>query len=122
MRSTLVIATAGSHPGWLIAIGTTALFLGAAIALVMSNELYDGAGWNKGMERWARLAAYGGAFLLFLGVFEELGSGQTTLKAVMLVPAALVLVFVLVTSEVLLRRRGQKLIPYVLQGLRARGK
>lgn len=121
MRSRVVIAIAGSHPGLLIAIGTTALFLGAAIALVMSNELYDGAGWSKKMEHWARLAAYGGAFLLFMGVYGELGPGQVALKAVMLAPATLVLVSVLVTSEVLLRRRGQRLIPYVLRGLRARG-
>lgn len=118
----VIVAAASSHPGVLIVLGTTALFLGSVIALVMSNELYDEAGWSEGMGRLARWAAYGGAFSLFLAVLKELGSGQRGLQAIMLLSALLTLGLVLITSTRILHRRGRKLIPYVLSGLRPRGK
>ncbi len=97
-----VAAVAGSHPSVLIVVGTTLLFLGAAIALVMARSPYTDKGWSGKMQRCALWAAYAGAFLEFLGVLEGLGPDQKPLQMAMLVPALLTLGFVAISWPVLL--------------------
>jgi hypothetical protein len=110
IRRAVTAAAAGSHPGVLIVAGTTALFLGAAIGLrAHQHGLYDRAGWRQWMEAIARIAVYISALLVLWGVDEELGSGQTALKAVLVLPSLLCLLCLLASSTYLwLRERSHK--------------
>ncbi len=106
----VMVAAVTSHPGWLIVAGTTALFLGSAFALLLARGgLYDRAGWSESMKANGRRIGYAGAFAVFLGVFFELGPEQKVLKAFMVIPTLLCLLWLLGSSMYLgLRERSKK--------------
>ncbi len=98
--------TAATSP-WIV-VGTGVLLLGAAIAMLAPREPFVGAEWTKGMQRTANIVVYTGAFLAYIGVLSELGSGLRLIQGITAGGVVLALIALLVAAGVLRRRARRK--------------